>query len=139
MSWAEVREDAIHRFDGQIPRAEDEAAIIEVYEQFPEVVSAGIEHAAQKLAQKRITWAWSVLKAHIQGAAEPLREARPTERSRTKAIRLAEMRVQNELCHCMSADEAWEDLVDGPKPLLREWRDDDMLRRRITVLWEEWH
>jgi hypothetical protein len=140
LNWVAVRTDTIDRFQGQTPRPEDEAPIIDVFEQHPALVLRAIDETAQALAASKITWAWSVLKARLERGTTALREATvDTGSERTRRIRKAKLFIENAGLHYdrqehIEAELFGDDYARGP---LTDYRDDPKLKAELIDHWRQ--
>lgn len=100
LTWTATRTDTIDRFNGQTPRPEDEAPIIDLFEIHPQLVLRAIDETAAALNEGKITWAWSVLRSRLERGSNALREATAdTQGSKLKAIERAKRWIDNAGVH----------------------------------------
>jgi len=134
--WAQVREDAVERFNGELPHAETEAEIIEVFEQHPSVVLRGVQEVAEAVANGRARSGWAVLRARVKGANDPLREATAYGNERELAVQQAERWIVNAGLHVDRPEEIESEFF-GEGGSLERWAGDVTLKKRLIALWCE--
>lgn len=140
LAWTAVRADTIDRFHGQTPRPEDEAPIIDVFEQHPQLVLRAIDETAKALDDGKVTWAWSVLRARLERGTTAIREATAdTSNERARRIRNAENWIRNAGIHYdldrdIEAELFGDDITRGR---LHDYRNDQQLRTRLLELWHQ--
>jgi hypothetical protein len=136
LTWSRVRQETIERFGGELPRPDTEAAIVDVFEINPSAVTNAIDRIAKAFDAGKVRSPWAVLKADLQGAADPLREVTViTPNARAKKIELAEQWVRNTGLHYATADEIIDDLFTSQQGRLHPWADDTALKTHIVDLW----
>ena len=139
LAWSTIRNDTIDRFQGQTPRPDDEAPIIDVFEVHPQLVLRAIDETADALNTGKITWAWSILRSRLERGTEALREATvDTGSERQKRIRNAKTWINNaglhyEHEHHVEAELFGDDYSRGP---LTDY-DDPKLRAELIAYWRE--
>src|SRR3954471_18256202 len=90
-TWSEHRERLVEA-TGDAPSAELEQRILDVFEQHPTLVVAGVEHIADRYQRGLVRAPWVVLAKHIEEAAAssarasaPVRDERERGRARSRA------------------------------------------------------
>jgi len=136
--WTAARDDAVARFNGELPHAETEAAIIEVFEQRPVVVLRAIQEVGESVSRGQARSGWAVLKARLQGALEPLREATVEGNDRELAVRKAGRWLANAGLYCDREEEVVDALYGlGDEAYLAPFSGDEKLREDLLILWRE--
>lgn len=137
IAWSATRADAIDRFNGQTPRPEDEAHIIDVFEIHPQLVIRAIEETADALEAGKIRWAWSVLAKRLDRGTIALREATAdTGVSRERRIQNAHTWIRNAGQHFDRWSEVDDELF-GELGKLRDHGDEPNLRMEMRQAWEK--
>lgn len=150
VSWAAVRADAVTRFGQKLPRREDEAAIIEVFQELPELVMRSIDDVAQAYDAGKVRSPWAVLTSRMKGAVTDSDVVADTGMALDKLKTLARARIEQVLFHYDREQDVLEELfgaqaVMGPirrrlnrdDPLLQEHFADEGLREWVLGLWRE--
>jgi hypothetical protein len=142
LSWSTIRADAVETFRGQTPRPDDEAAIIDIFETQPQLVQHELDQVARSLADGKITYPWSALRARLERRTTALREATvDVTTDRARRIRNAEQWLENAGLHYdlehHVAGELFGDPDLGTSGLLSDYANDDELRDRMLAKWRE--
>jgi hypothetical protein len=141
-AWADLRARAVERFH-DTPRAETEQRILDVFRDHPAFVAEAIEHVAARFAAGQIRSPWPVLAVHVEGATRPLENVTASDTAdRQRRTEKAEQWLRAAGKHFDSEDEVLDELFDASGgdrhgPLLKPWRDEEMFRKRMVVLWRE--
>lgn len=141
-SWAGVRAVGVDKFDGHLPRGQDEAIIIEIFEGMPSAVIRAIDEVAASFQQGKVTYPWSALRARLERGSKALRETTADVGvDKAKAITRAEQWIRATGKHFDRASEVLDVLFVAPGersgPVLGAWADDEALRERMLTLWRE--
>ena len=144
IEWEAVRAKAVRGFAGELPRADTESAIIDVFEVMPEAVLAAIVDCTELKAEGKIRSGWAVLHKRLEDALEPGRNVTATlGQDRALRVRQAEAWIRTAGLHCLDEAEVVHELYEArsnghrnsSQALLAPWRDDEQLRERIVALW----
>lgn len=120
--WTAVRVSLAGKFSGQLPRAEDEAALIEVFKVMPHALLQAAEEVARAISSGHVRWGWSALRAKLEKGLLPLQEAEVSVAGeRSKAVRKAELWIANAGVHFDRESEVVDELFGGPSAMLGEW------------------
>ncbi len=132
--WSAVRSHAIELFNGELPRPESEAVIIEAFEILPQVVVRAIGEVGEDVRAGRARSGWAVLRARIQGteASRDVLVSGPDRRS--QLVLNAERWIHNAGVFCETESMLVEALF-GETAILRDFAGDEVLRRRMVEVW----
>lgn len=65
IAWADVREQAVIAFGGELPSAQVEADVIDAFTAHPRLVLAAIDEIAEEVAKGKVRSGWAVLRANL--------------------------------------------------------------------------
>lgn len=134
--WQTIRQRYAEDF-GSYPRAQDEAAIIEHFEQTPSVVLHELDRMTAAVKRGEVKHGWSALAARLNTSATPPRNPTvETGNERERRIRNAEQWIHTAGCHYDRWTEIEDDLF-GDTGKLRAYADDETLRQQMHDLWLE--
>lgn len=131
--WSDVRADAVRYFNGELPRAELEQSVMDIFEQQPQVVIAALERVAARFSAGKIRSGWAIWKMELENASAPA-DVEVDLGDRDRAIRCAELWLHNAGLH-FDREEEIEDELFGDWGVLRPWRDEEALRERLLSQW----
>lgn len=135
LAWTAVRNDTIRKYNGQPPRAQDEATIIEIFTTLPNLVLTAIDETAELVQAGKVKYGWSFLAARLTRGATPLEEVTVDMGSvRTKKIAAAERWFHN--AGCLMDERDIQDELFGRNGMLHAYADDQHLQTRITERWQ---
>lgn len=89
-TWDDVYDEALRAFEGQLPRAHDEAAVLEVWQQRPLLVERAVRDIAEAVAAGRVRWAWSALAGRLAKGERERDEVAEAGNERADAVAAAE-------------------------------------------------
>ena len=145
--WPDVREQAVRRFRGDLPRAETEAQIIEAFEARPRSVVNAIDQVASDIDRgSDIRSPWAVLRSKVWGAAGVGKPVTATdEGERERAVMFARRWIITAGLHSDRVDEVLDEVFErgvsdcrfGKSVDLRPFRYDQELRDDLAALWRE--
>lgn len=136
-SWAEEFSRATALFAGETPGPIVEQAILDIFEQHPQLVVKAIDQVGASFAAGKIRSGWAVLRTHVETHATPARNATASDSSaRTKKISQAEQWLRTCGIHFDRESEV-QDEIFFSRGLLHAWADDIALRGRMLTLWRE--
>ena len=139
LAWSATRADTIDRFQGQTPRPEDEAAIIDIFETHPQLVLRAIDETAAALDNGKITWAWAVLASRLTRGTTALREATAnTSHDRQRQIQNAKTWIDNAGIHYDQEEATQGELFgdDYSRGRLDTYRHDQKLQAELLDYWK---
>ena len=111
--WAELRDNAIERFNGELPHPLTEQVIIDAYEAHPDAVERAIDQAASDLNAGTIRSAWGILRHRAEAIlAPPSNPKAQTGRQLEKQTARAEQWVRNAGFHYPGWGACQEALVE---------------------------
>jgi hypothetical protein len=125
--WADVRQRAIRRFHGELPHADTEAAILDVFERHPQRVVETIDHVAR---QGKARSFWAVSLAELKRVDYT---GRVTVSERAQRIAQAEEWIRHAGLHFDREDEVVDELFVRGR--LSPYAEDESLRERLIDLW----
>lgn len=139
LEWSTVRQQAIDEFNGELPRADTEAAIIDVFELAPRAVTRAITETAGSLQRGEIRSGWAILRTRLEQRAQPVRDVHVKGvDERARRISQAEQWLRTCGIH-FDRDSEVEDELFGDRGLLRAWADDIALKGRMLTAWRTEH
>lgn len=119
--WSTVRNQITAMFAGQLPRAEDEQTIIDLFELLPQTVIHAATELEEAVRTGRVRWGWSALRARLERGTVPQREAIVDPAGeREKKLRAAERWLTNAGAHHDREDEL-VDALFGELGMLRDY------------------
>ena len=134
--WFSIRQEAITAFDGDIPHAQTEADILEVFERSPELVLAAIHSLRDEIARGRhIRSPWAVLRHNLANLQATNITATIGD-DRAKQVGLAERWIINASVHCDRELDVQDELF-GLTGRLKPWAQDAALVQHMLDLWRQ--
>lgn len=139
LTWSAIRADTVDRFHGQTPRPDDEAAIIDLFEIHPQLVTRAIDEMVVALNDGKVRYPWSALKARLERGTNAVRDVTvDTRGEKAKRIKAAEQWIHNAGLHYdlerhVTAELFGDELGGG---MLRDYANDQALRTRLIALWK---
>lgn len=136
ITWAAVRQTTSERY-GTLPRAEDEAAIIDIFELMPTVVLQAIDEVHDAWKAGKVTYPWAALAGRLTKGRDALRDPTVnTGRGKAHAFARAEQWIRAAGVHFDRETEIEDDLF-GEIGRVRQHADDPRARTRLVALWQE--
>lgn len=137
--WTIVRAEIADNFGGQLPRADDEQAIIDMFETMPQTVIRVASEVASQVQSGKVTWGWSALKARLERGANASRNiiVQGGNRGREQRVAIAEQWMRAAGLHFPNTSEVLDELFDTQQSILADFATDQPLRERMTNLYEE--
>lgn len=132
-SWTEVREQAVSAFGGELPRAETEQAVIDVFASQPRVVVNAIAEVAEAKNAGRIRSGWAVLRSAVARPVAGADLVATDTDERRKAEKRAKAWIENVSCLFDSRSEVEAELRER---LLSGYAD-ELLIARLLDRWSE--
>lgn len=141
LSWSEARRRAIDLFNGELPKAETEATLIEAFEHAPTAVLRALEQVADDHRQGKVRSGWAVWAKRAQAAQSRSEITVEVGQDRERRIQNAERWLHNAGIHFDRWQDVQDELFTVPtgreRGHLHEWADDTLLRERMRKLWQD--
>jgi hypothetical protein len=135
--WPKLRQHATELFNGETPRPELEQDILNTFHEQPQLVANAIEQIGAQFSTGTIRSGWAVLRTHINTTANPQSHATVNDTTeRNRAIQRAEQWLKTAGIHFDRPSEVDDELF-GDRGTLKDWANDEALRRRILQAWAD--
>lgn len=132
--WPTIRDHTTRTF-GELPHADTEAAILEIFELQPSVVTRILDEVAEDVAAGKVRSGWAVTRSRLNDAGRPAAEITISE-NRDASVQQAERYIANAGAYYDRWDTELEDELFGDRGRLHPWHTDEGLRDRLHRLWQ---
>lgn len=135
--WSDLRDALVIRWS-DIPSADLEQRVLDVWERHPQLVTDAWEQIDERYARGVVRSPWAVLAKHVEEAAviaERSSKAVTDDVDRTKAQQRGARWVRSTGIHFDRESEVRDELF-GDFGMLRAYRNDDELVDALLTLWE---
>lgn len=143
--WADLRDQAIRAFGGELPGASTEQALIHAFEQNPARVAAELPRVGTDFAEGRIRSGWAIWRTRVEQAPAARNPTVTDATERDRVVQKAEQWIRTVGVHYDRWDELDGELFRSPagfisgmtgKLTLEPWASDETLHDRLRDLWE---
>lgn len=135
--WIQARQDLIAKFNGESLHPATEDTIANAYELNATAVLRIADEVAAELNARAISSGFGILRHRTAYITNPTRNVIVTEADqRARHVKRAQTYMRNTGCLYDTPDEALADIFQD-RDMLREWEDDQQLRREMRQLYHE--